>query len=235
MAMVRLAEGDPDGALELLGEAERLYTGDFSPDARPIAAMKARVWIAQGRLASAWAWARERGISADRRPDVPARVRARHPGQAAPRAGHARPRRRPLDEANGLAERLLAAAAAGGRDGSAIEILVVLALARDARGDQAGATAFLERALTLAEPEGYVRVFIDEGPPMTALLRLIAKERSAPTYVRQLLAATVTTARDGQPAAAPDRTIERHGSSRSCASWTATSTARTSPASSRCR
>ena len=46
--------------------------------------------------------------------------------------------------------------------------------------------------MALAEPEGYVRVFIDEGPPMAALLKLAAKERNAPSYVRRLLAAVVT-------------------------------------------
>ena len=196
MATVRLAEGDPDGALELLGEAERLYTGDFSPDARPIAAMKARVWIAQGRLAEGWAWARECGISATA--DLTYLREFEHVTLVRlllAQGMHDRAEAM-LDDAIELAQRLVEAADAAGRNGSAIEILVVLALARDARGDQAGATAFLERALTLAEPEGYVRVFIDEGPPMTALLRQVAKERSASTYVRRLLAATVTTARE---------------------------------------
>ena len=43
--------------------------------------------------------------------------------------------------------------------------------------------------MTLAEPEGYVRVFVDEGPPMLALLEAVARQGIAPTYVRQLLAA----------------------------------------------
>ena len=47
----------------------------------------------------------------------------------------------------------------------------------------------LERALTLAEPEGYARIFVDEGPPMVRLLEAAAKRRTAPAYVRQLLAA----------------------------------------------
>ena len=49
------------------------------------------------------------------------------------------------------------------------------ALAHQARGDIAAALASLERALTLAEPEGYVRIFVDEGPPMAALLRAAAQ------------------------------------------------------------
>ena len=60
MARIREAEGDLDGALDLLDEAERLYVSDFFPNVRPIPAMKARVWVAQGRLAEALDWARER-------------------------------------------------------------------------------------------------------------------------------------------------------------------------------
>ena len=66
------------------------------------------------------------------------------------------------------------------------------ALARRARDDVTGALESLARAVVLAEPEGYVRAFIDEGPPMSALLKLAAKERKAPSYVRRLLAAFVT-------------------------------------------
>ena len=50
MARIREAQGDLDGALDLLDEAERLYVGDFFPNVRPVAALKARVWVAQGRL-----------------------------------------------------------------------------------------------------------------------------------------------------------------------------------------
>jgi LuxR family maltose regulon positive regulatory protein len=67
-----------------------------------------------------------------------------------------------------------------------IEILVLQALARHARGDTPGALAALERGLALAEPEGYVRVFLNEGPPMVALLRAIAKRKPSWTYVRRL-------------------------------------------------
>ena len=75
------------------------------------------------------------------------------------------------------------------RTGSVIEILVLQALAHQAQGDIPAALVPLERALTLAEPEGYVRIFVDEGPPMAALLEAAAKHGIAPDYVRQLLAA----------------------------------------------
>ena len=65
MARIREAQGDLDGALDLLDEAERLYVSDFSPNVRPIAALKTRVWVAQGRLDEALGWAREQGLSAE--------------------------------------------------------------------------------------------------------------------------------------------------------------------------
>ena len=65
MARIRQVQGDLEGALDLLHEAERVYMSDFSPNVRPIAAWRTRVWLAQGRLAEALGWARERGLSAE--------------------------------------------------------------------------------------------------------------------------------------------------------------------------
>ena len=65
MARIREAQGDLDGALDLLDEAERLYVSDFFPNVRPVAALKARVWVAQGRLGEALDWAREQGLSVE--------------------------------------------------------------------------------------------------------------------------------------------------------------------------
>jgi ATP/maltotriose-dependent transcriptional regulator MalT len=192
-AAIRQAEGDLDGALELLTEAERLYVGDFSPDVRPVAAVKARVLIAQGKLSEAWAWARERRLSSADEPSylhefehaTLARLLLAHGTHD--RAGSA------IREAAELTERLQAAAEDGGRMGSEIDILVVEALARHAGNDPAGALASLARAVSLAEPEGYVRVIVDEGMPMAALLKLAAKSRNASGYARELLAAAATT------------------------------------------
>ena len=181
MARVREAEGDLRGALDLLNEAERLYVSDFFPNVRPVPALRARVWIAQGRLGDALAWAREQGLSADdnlsylrefEHITLARLLLARSEGEAAP-----------------LSERLLQAAEAGGRTGRVIEILVLQALTRQALGDIPAALGFLDRAVTLAEPEGYVRVFADEGAPMTSLLRAAAKHGTRRDYVRRLLAA----------------------------------------------
>ncbi len=105
-----------------------------------------------------------------------------------------------IHDAMQLLGRLLSSAADGGRTGSVIEILVLQALAHQAQGDPPAAHAALKRAVTLAEPEGYVRVFADEGQPMAALLRAAARVAprehgaAASKHVRRLLAAVGETA-----------------------------------------
>ena len=189
MARVREAEGDLDGAVDLLDDAERVYVGDFSPNVRPIPAMRARVWVAQGRLGDVFGWVREQGLSAE--DDLSYLREFEHITLARAllaryKMEHAEPS---LYEAIGLLERLLNAAEAGGRTGSVIEILVLQALAQQLRGDIPAALVPLERALTLAEPEGYVRIVVDEGPPMAVLLEAAAARGISPSYVRRLLSA----------------------------------------------
>ena len=89
----------------------------------------------------------------------------------------------------GYLERLLKAAEAGGRVGSVIEILVLQALAYQLRDDIPAALTSLERALKLAEPEGYVRVFVDEGATMATLLRKAAASKMMPDYTAELSSA----------------------------------------------
>ena len=193
MARLREAEGDLGGALDLLNDAERLYTGDFFPNVRPVPALRARVWIAQGELGEALSWARERGLSVD--DDLSYLREFEHITLARVLLGRYQDERAEpsIHEAGRLLERLLRAAEEGGRTGRVLEILVLQALAHQARGDIPAALAALHRALTLAEPEGYVRVFVDEGPPMASLLRATAKQGIARDYVRRLLAAGTAT------------------------------------------
>jgi len=193
MARVAQAEENLPGALDLLNEAERLYVSDFFPNVRPVPAVRARVWIAQGRLGEALDWTREQGLSVD--DDLSYLREFEHITLARLLlARYRRERAEPsLQEAARLLERLLLAAEAGGRTGRVIEILVLRALAHQALGDVPAALGFLDRAVTLAEPEGYVRVFADEGPPMAALLRAVAKQGTRRDYVRRLLAAVNKT------------------------------------------
>jgi LuxR family maltose regulon positive regulatory protein len=187
MARVREAEGDLDAAVELLDEAERLYASDYYPSVRPIPALKARVWIAQGRLAHVVDWASEHRVSIE---DELSYLREFDHITLA-RSLLVRSRRDGTDpsvrDALGLLERLLRAAEQGGRGRSVIEILVLQAIARDASGDHAGALASLDRAVVLAEPEGYVRIFVDEWTGLASLLQAIATSTAQPAYVNFLL------------------------------------------------
>src|SRR6266567_2478605 len=134
LAWIRHAKGDPAGALEAIGEAERAAPGRAVANLfNPVPAQLARVLLAQDRPRPALA----------------------------------------------LLDRLHAPAAAQGRAGSVIEIQALQALALAADGDQAAAVHRLAGALTLACPQGYVRVFADEGAPMGVLLGwLVAAPRA---------------------------------------------------------
>jgi len=170
MARLLEAQRDLDGALALLDEAEPLYVSDFFPNVRPVAALKARVWVALGKLDQALGWAHQQGLSAEDELNYPlefehitlARILlAQHKREGSDTLLH---------EAIGLLERLLKAAEEGGRTGNAIEILILQALVHQARGDLSTALVPLERALTLAEPEAYARIFLDEGEQMRSLI-----------------------------------------------------------------
>ena len=204
MARILEARGDLKGALGLLGEAETHERRDPVPRAHPIPAMKARIWVAQGRMAEAMAWVRDRSLSVD--DDLSFMREFEHVTLA--RVLLARHRtggdEHTLHEAVRLLERLGTAAEAGGRTGSVIEILVLRSLAQQALGDLRGALGLLTVALGRAEPEGYLRVFVDEGSRMRDLLRHATARGVAGEYTRRVLAAFDDRAKPA--AAAPNRT-----------------------------
>ncbi len=186
-ARVRAAEGDLDGALVLINEAELLYVSDFFPNVRPVAALRARLWIANSQLREALGWARQAGVSGD---DELTYLREfEHITLARLLLARAKSERTEalIGDALALLGRLGEAATTGARAGSMIEILVLEALALQAQGDTAAALGALERALTASEPEGHVRVFMEEGQPMASLLREAAKRGIAPAHIAELL------------------------------------------------
>jgi LuxR family maltose regulon positive regulatory protein len=198
MAQICEAEGDLDSTIVLLDEAEELYEGDFLPNVRPVPALRARTWARQGRVDDALGWVDQRGLSVTdglsylREFEHLTLARVLMAQHARDQAGGA------LEGAIELLERLLEPATAGHRRGSMIEISVAQALAQQLRGDTAKALTSLMAALDLAEPEGYVRTFLDEGPPMAALLAAVDRQESS-AYARRLLAALGATP-DNQPA-----------------------------------
>jgi LuxR family maltose regulon positive regulatory protein len=191
LAWIRLAAGDPTGAQDAMAEAEQISDPAVTDLLNPVPAQRARLLIAQGDVAAAAHWAHEHGLGAHDQPAYPqeraylvlARVLL---AQDQP------------DQALGLLDRLHADATAQDRKGSVIEIQALRALALAATGDEANTVPALTKALTLAHPQGHVRVFADEGPPMGALLgQVIATRRTdqaaapsvAPAYLGRLVRA----------------------------------------------
>jgi LuxR family maltose regulon positive regulatory protein len=162
---------------------------DFSPDVRPVLALKARVWVKQGELEKALTWARQRKLSIEEEPSylrefelitfvriLLFQYQSDHSISL-------------LHDAMGFLERLSKSAEEGGRIGSVIEILVLQALAHQMQENIPAALTSLKRALALAEPEGYVRMFLDEGANMAQLLREAVSWGIMPNYAGRLLTA----------------------------------------------
>jgi LuxR family maltose regulon positive regulatory protein len=173
----------------MLSEAEGLYYRHPIPVVRPLTALIARTQLAQSKLTEVLQWAREQQLTIEddlsylREFEHITLVRlliAQYKNEH--NDAHIR-------EAKALLERLLKAAEAGGRMASVVEILMLQALAFEAQEDISSALAPLERTLTLAEPEGYFRIFVGEGPPMAHLLYEALSHEIAPDYVQRLLKA----------------------------------------------
>jgi LuxR family transcriptional regulator, maltose regulon positive regulatory protein len=173
LARIRQAQGDAASALEAIGQAQRV---GLSPQVvallNPVPVWRARLWLARGEVAEAARWVEGRGLRVTDEPSYP------REGEYLVLARVLLAQRQP-DRALGLLERLHAQAAAQGRTGSVIEVRALQALALQAASDRAGALAALAEVLALAGPEGYLRVFVDEGAPMARLLgRLAAAQRA---------------------------------------------------------
>jgi LuxR family transcriptional regulator, maltose regulon positive regulatory protein len=211
LSRVRQAQGDPHAALELLARLEPILAqldGDIQPRcvggeppisdgqvapsttspaliqlfSEQVATGRARLWLRQGELGAATQWARSRDwnlvddIKPFQEPGLIVLARV-HVAQAE------------TERALALLARLLRAAEAHERMDHIIELLAIQALALHKQGRAAAALDSLERALRLAEPEGYIRTFVDEGMDMAALLQQAHAFSSVPSYITKLLAA----------------------------------------------
>jgi len=184
------AVGDMNGALEAIRIAREAASRLSSRFVGIVQANEARLSLAQGDVAAATRWAERSGLRVDDAPDFQDRL------QYATFARVLVAQRRP-DEALRVLSRLLAVLEAAGATGFVIETLVVQTTALQAQARDSQAMTVLGRTLRLAEPEGYVRTFIDEGAPMRELLRRAAAQGTNLTYVSALLAAMETDARSG--------------------------------------
>jgi LuxR family transcriptional regulator, maltose regulon positive regulatory protein len=171
LAWIRRAMGDANGALAAIDEACGLLPAtDVVAMFSPAQTERAGLLLALGRVEEAERWTRERGLTAQDEVSYP-----RERGYlvlARLLLAQSQP-----DRALGLLERLDALAASHGRVRSLIEIRALRSLALQATGEHQEALSLLAEALALAQPEGYVRVFADEGPPMAALVRSLIGAR----------------------------------------------------------
>ena len=191
------SQGDLVGALNLLDEAARLYYQTPLPNVRPVAALKARVWLEQGQLSEVWIWVHERGLSVDDK--LCYLDEFEHITLARLLIAQYKDSRvnDVILEAIGLLQRLLNGAERGERGGSMIELFILLAMAYQAQGNIPAALISLQQALTLAEPEGYVRIFIDEGGPMVQLLSEAIAHLGKLDYINKLLLVFETKVQKG--------------------------------------
>ena len=183
-AYLKESEGDLRSALEMLNDAQRFYVRTPIPNLRPVEAMQARIHIKQNHLNKAQAWAHQSGLSLQDKPIFLNEF------------GYLTFARIMLAENQSdqhfqtmlqMLESLLKQAESQNRLRSRIDILITQALAFSAK-DSAKALAALEQALTLAEPEGYLRLFVDEGKPMAELLSKFKSSRLQ-QYANRILAA----------------------------------------------
>ena len=176
------AVGETGGALDAIQEARQVARALGPWYAVTAGAHEAAIRLAQGDVAAAACWMQANGPSITDELSIEYCISYLVLARILMAQGW-------LDETLGLLVQLFKIVEAAGATKSAIAILVLQALVLQAQGERDQALAALERALSLAEPEGYVRVFIGEGAPMDKLLRQAAARGIRPDYVRTLLAA----------------------------------------------
>jgi len=192
LARLKLAQGDQDSARQALRQASETTQDWEGPTlVAEVAAERARLWLLQGDLAAASRWQQESGLSASDTPtaatEMQLLVLARLLlAQARQSSTAGQPH---LAEAGQLLKQLRQTATAAGHLGRVIKILVLQGQVYALQGNQAAALTAIEQALLLAEPEGYVRVFVDEGRPVAALLGEAQAKGITPGYTKRLLAA----------------------------------------------
>jgi LuxR family maltose regulon positive regulatory protein len=182
LVRIRQAQGDLEGAWEVMREAEQLAREHSLPAAAAslTKAFPARLWLVEGAAAAAFQWAEASGLSID--DPIPFAREAEYLSLLRVLVAQGE-----YDAALTFVGRMLPVVEAAGRVGRAIELLTYQARAHYGKKEIPRAMDALERALSLAEPEGYVRVFLDHGPSMAELLRHAGSQGMMPAYVTRLL------------------------------------------------
>jgi LuxR family maltose regulon positive regulatory protein len=179
--------GKLDQAHEHIDLAEQAYYRRPIPDFRPFPAFRARLWVREGRHKEAMSWAKGRGLSFRDDPDY----LSEYEYITLVRILIGRYKKEEditlLNEANELLNRLLQCAMEGGRMRVVIEIMILQALVYDAKGDQPSALKSIEPALAIAEPEGFIKAFVNEGATTVELLTQAHKQDIFPQYTTLIL------------------------------------------------
>lgn len=190
LARVLFSGGDMDAALETCGRIESMaFESDFPPWITGMtAAWQARIWLAKDEVEAASQWAEQRGL------DAPGALLVADEIGFFSLFDHLILARTLLaqdrtTEAEELLAQLLKIAEMGGQTARVIETLILQALTHHAAGDVVRAMEAFHAALTLAEPCGFIRIFVDEGPPVAQLLRQSAALGLDSGYAGRLLAA----------------------------------------------
>lgn len=188
-ARLNIAQGNLETALHLLGEAEQHMVLLPVLLKQPLSAMKAHVWIRQGKLDLAQRWAHLQGLS----PQADITYLQEYDYVMLARLQLATYREQPSDPLRVSTHKLLARlqqmSADNKRHSHLIEVLILKALLYDAHQEPTLALDTLQQVLKLAELEGHIRPFVDEGQPMAHLLRRAANQHIMPNYTRRLLLA----------------------------------------------
>jgi LuxR family maltose regulon positive regulatory protein len=176
--------GDLAGAEEVIHKTRSATGENHMPSwvTIPMTAWQVRIWLTQDKLEAAAQWVKEYKPEPEGQPVY-----------LGERENITRARillaQERLDKAIRILEQLQASTEARGRVVTLIEILNLTAIIFHAANKTDQAFVLLEKAINIAQPEGYIRIFVDEGPPMARLLYTALEKGIAPDYVRQLLAA----------------------------------------------
>ncbi len=191
LILAQMGQRDLAGAHETIREAKEIAAEwDVADIVRLVEAFEARLWLVEGNLAEAETWARRSGLSSeDNLQQAPeliylslARVWITVGREGTQNANL-------LGEAASLLENLLDEMEDKGRILRVIEVLVLQAMVRYARGESEDALAVLKHALGLGQEEGFVSIFVEGGEVMRQLLRDANQQGIMPNYVTKLLAA----------------------------------------------
>ena len=207
LARVKQTQGDAEGARQMIEDARRL-AGRFDAtelDDFIVGAVQAQLCLAQANDAEALRWLEERGMGRGGSTAVSEACKGNafllcylqeHEQAILARVLISQKR---MEEALAVLDPLVPLAESQGRLHSAVRLDVLQSVARAACGDPRGSLNVLAHVLSVAEPEGYVRVFVDEGPPMAQLLYRALERGIAPVYVGKLLAAFADTVEVARP------------------------------------